>query len=284
VNILFVYGSLRSGHEEARLLEPFALSRTKGARARGELRRGGQARARARFDLDSPTAIMGEIVELDPEQVRDALDICLDHAHDGYRLATVCVELPGGPIAAHALEWEGELEDAGEHLTASVTKIKAARYHCHRLAQIGQDDPRERVVFQAHTEGVLFSAGRAGDEFAVALHSLLGYGREPTTPGSLLERIAEEPRSTFATEVAAFRSWWDEPLVRDAAELRELSTPHHYERSPRGTQWVFAEVALRGDAEPYLGPRGVLGYCVKYVSTLDSLEALASQFAGQSDT
>jgi hypothetical protein len=222
---------------------------------------------------------MGEIVELEPEQVQEALDTCLDHAHDGYRLATVTVQLPGGPIAAYALEWEGELEDVGEHLTASVTKVRAARYHCHRLAQIDQDDPRERVVFQAHTEGVLSSAGSAGDEFAVGLHFLLGYGLEPTTPRSLLERIAEEPRATYVAEVAAFRSWWDEPLVRDAAELRELSTPHHYERSPRGTQWVFAEVALRGDAEPYLGPRGVLGYSVKYVSTLDSLEALASHLA-----
>jgi gamma-glutamylcyclotransferase (GGCT)/AIG2-like uncharacterized protein YtfP len=277
--MLFVYGSLRSGHEEARLLEPFARSRTKGARTRGELRRGGQARARARFNPGSPTVVLGEIVELDPERLPDALDICLQHAHDGYRLATVNVELPGGPIAAYALEWEGELEDVGEHLTAAVAKIKAAHYHCHRLAQIGQDDPRERVVFQAHTEGVLSSAGSAGDELAVVLHCLLGYGLEPTTPGALFERIAREPSSTYVEEVAAFRSWWDEPLVRDAAELRELSTPHHYERSPRGRQWVFAEVALRGEAEPYLGPRGVLGYCVKYVSTLDSLEHLAGHLA-----
>jgi hypothetical protein len=278
-NMLFVYGSLRAGHEEARLLEPFMRSRIQGARVRGELRRGGQARARARFDPASSTVVLGEIVELDRERLPDALEVCLHHAHDGYRLATVNVELPGGPIAAYALEWEGELEDVGEHITAAVTKIKAAHYHCHRLAQIGQDDPRERVVFQAHTEGVLSSAGSAGDEIAVALHLLLGYGVEPATPRALFERIAREPRSTYANEVAVLRSWWDEPLVRDAAELRELSTPHHYERSPRGRQWVFAEVALRGDAEPYLGPRGVLGYCVKYISTLDSLEALADRLA-----
>jgi gamma-glutamylcyclotransferase (GGCT)/AIG2-like uncharacterized protein YtfP len=276
-NRLFVYGSLRSGREEARLLEPFTRSRTKGARVRGELRRGGQARARARFDPGSPTVILGEIVELDPERVSDAIDTCLHHAHDGYRLTTVNVQLADGSVVAHALEWEGQLEDVGEHLAATIARIKIAHYHCHRLAQIGQDDPRERVIFQAHSDGVLSSAGSAGDELAAAFHVLLGYVLERTSPRTLFERIAQQPRSEYAGEIADFRSWWDEPLVRDAAELRELTTPHHYERSPRGPQWVFAEVAVRDNAEPYLGPRGVLGYCVKYVSTLDVLETLAGK-------
>jgi gamma-glutamylcyclotransferase (GGCT)/AIG2-like uncharacterized protein YtfP len=269
---LFVYGSLRAGREEARLLEPFERSRRQGARVRGVLRRGGQARARARFDPRSETAILGEVVELDPDRLSAALDACLQHAHDGYALATVEVELAGAALPAWALEWAGPLEDGDEHLAAALEKIKIAHYHCHRLAQVGQEAPRDRVMFQAHAEGVLAAAGAAGDELARGLDLLLDYGLEPADPGALFDGVANSTRAEPGVDLTGFRSWWDQPIVRDAAELRRLSTPHRYERSPRGLQWVFAEVALRGDAEPYLGPRGVLGYCVKYVSTLESLE------------
>lgn len=43
--------------------------------------------------------------------------------------------------------------------------------------------------------GVLSSAGSAGDEPAVAFHVLLGDGLEPTTPTTLFDRMAQDPRS-----------------------------------------------------------------------------------------
>jgi hypothetical protein len=269
-----VYGSLRSHHEAAHVLDPFTRSRTSGARVRGTLRRGGQVLARARFDQAAETAVVGEIVELDPDKVSAALEACLQ-AHEGYRLVQVAVELAGEILDAQALEWLEGLEDPGEHLTAAIAKVRIAQYHCHRLAQVGQDDPRDRVVFQAHAEGVLSSGVLAGNEVAKAFDMLLGYGLEPATAREFLRLVDRDPPPEYRDALAAFRAWWNEPLVRDAAELHELSTPHHYNRSPRGRQWVFSEVVVRDGAAPFVGPRGVLGYCVKYVSTLHSLELIA---------
>jgi hypothetical protein len=276
-NYLFVYGSLRAGREDGRLLDPFTISRSKMARVPGELRRGGQARPRARFDPGLETVVVGELLTLAPDRVSEALSVCGRYGRDDYRLVTVEVDLGDERLAAHALEWISELEDASEHLAAATMGVKVAQYHCYRLAQVGLDDPRERVIFHAHTQGVLDGGASASGELAMVFNLLLGCGLEHPTPRTLLTHATAELPRELAETLGWFRAWWDEPLVRDADELRSLTTRHHYDRSPRGRQWVFEEVALRGDAEPYLGPRGVLSYCVKYVTTLERLESVVQE-------
>jgi hypothetical protein len=272
---LFVYGQLRSGRESAHVVARFAGERITKVRVRGRLRLGRAAVARARFDADAETAVLGDLLELYPDHVGEALSACTRFYGEGYRLVTVDVEADGETLSAQAFEWAGELDDPQDYAAAAVTDVKIAHYHCHALSALGQEDPYERLMFQAHSDGVLTSGEAAAGYLACALDLLLGYGLEPVTPRLLLDEASRRGEQRFAAAIGAFGEWLGDPIVRDASELVRRPTRYHFEKAAKGWHWAFDEVELRGDGEPYVGPRSVLGYCVRYVAHLDLVERAA---------
>ena len=279
---LFAYGALRSGREAAHILSAYTLERTSGARVRGRIRRGRGAWPRAVFDDRAETSVIGDLLELDPARCDEALAESARRVGNGFRLVTVQVEVGEDTTTAHALEWSGELDEPRDYLGAARGNVKIAHYHCHALAQLGQDDPYERIMFQAHADGVVGCGTAAVDELACALDLILGYHLSPVTLEALLIEAARRGEVRFPATLGVLRDCVEDPILRDAREVLVRPVRYVYEQTPRGWHWTFDEVEVRGNGEPYTGPRSVLAYCVKFLARLETIEEAVDELRSAS--
>jgi hypothetical protein len=269
---LFVYGALRSGREAGQVLSAYTLERTSGARVRGGIRRGRGAWPRAVFDDSAETLVVGDLLELDPARCEEALAECARRLGNGFRLVAVEVEVGENTTSAHALEWSGDLDEPRDYLGAARSNLKIAHYHCHALAQLGQDDPYERIMFQAHADGVVGCGTGAVDDLVCALDLILGYHLLPATLESLLVEAERRAEVRCSETLGILRDCAEDPILRDAREVLVRPVRYVYEQTPRGWHWTFDEVEVRGSGEPYSGPRSVLAYCVKFLARLEAIE------------
>jgi len=136
VTLVFVYGTLRVGDVRWHLMEPFttsaqdAASSFTAATVRGQLYDTGNDYPAAVFETEAATAMLGELHQLDPERLDEALDF-LDDVEGtvvgAYRrvLVEATALQGGGSVRAWAYE-------CGDHLHLPLTLIESGDWFQHR--------------------------------------------------------------------------------------------------------------------------------------------------------